>query len=556
MRTRNTRMSVALLIVLASIMFATLACYSGQIPGLFELTPDYTPTAPAVPKESKFEVLEVLLAPEEPGRAFFNLTLNPEPLDASLVNSKRSCEGGSSAQVLYVGEDHNGEVFYLVNCVGSVGWAAEDRLAGPLDFSKDDLAIALAPEGGAGNAVELLDRLNGFRPMPANPLQKCNPESLVRVTAIEAVDHDNDGIRTIFYEIECPTMAGPLRGWVDTTSLFGPMEIDINAKAIAVDPADGTFGLTIDPVPLAEGELVEGECNAGDVLTALEVKLVGDTAYYKMSCGDVEGWASQAFFVGPLRFEVGMNTVIYTPPVQVFADTLPAVGDDGDDGDDDAAVPNDGGDEIALHEREVLIISPPINLTADPGQAILTGDDANVIGQCDSGQVAYINAYAAVDKVYLNVDCKECVAQDDDGNCEEYVEHTGWADQRYLQGPIDFVIDQQVVFAERSKVVQADDDGVLWARIPPTIGSAEILGDNTQFAGRCLIEEPITVTGIVLQKDRTRNRFSFFYTIECTGQSSNIIQGELGTNVTVEYNDDDVLITGYASARDLEPYAE
>jgi len=43
-RTRNKRMTTALLLVFGSLLMATMACYSGQVPGVFELTPFYTPT--------------------------------------------------------------------------------------------------------------------------------------------------------------------------------------------------------------------------------------------------------------------------------------------------------------------------------------------------------------------------------------------------------------------------------------------------------------------------------------------------------------------------------
>jgi hypothetical protein len=564
-RTRNTRMSVALLVVLVSIMFGSLACYSGQVPGLFELTPFYTPTPLNIPEEAKFEVMETVLAPQEPGRTFFYMTTDAEPLAESLVNSKSSCEGDSPAQVLYVGVDHFGDTLYLIDCGGSVGWVEEKRLVGPLSFSKDDLAIAIAPDGVA-TSVELLDQKNNFRPMPFSPLQTCKPETLVSVNTIVAADINDDGVKTLFYEIDCPTTGGPLKGWVVAESLFGPVEINVDARAIAVDPADGDFALTTEPAPIGEADVVEGDCAVGSVMTALEVRLVDNVAYYKVTCGDVEGWVDQSLFIGPLKYDVGINTVLYVPPVQVFADTLPGTEGDApvvEDGGEEAVVPEGDSETVATnaHEREVLIFSPPVPLTENPGPAILSGDDANVIGQCDSGQVAHVNEYAATSSIYYNVDCKECVAEDEDGVCTEYADHTGWTDQHYLQGPIDFVIGQEVVFKESSRVVYEpeDEEGVLWARIPPSIGTADVPGNNTEYVGRCPADEPLMITGISLQKDRTRNRFTFYYAVECTGQTSNIGQEPTGTNsyrVVVTYNDNSELLSGFATARDLEPYTE
>jgi len=201
--------------------------------------------------------------------------------------------------------------------------------------------------------------------------------------------------------------------------------------------------------------------------------------------------------------------------------------------------------------REVIQLTPPLYLTDDPGPAITVGEDANVVAECSSGMVAYINEYAATDTIYYHVTCNEC-AVGDDGElaCEE---RAGWADQQYLKGPVDFVIGQRVVFEERSSAVEEDENGVVWARIPPNIESAGTIGSYTKFAGRCLQDEGMEITGIVLEKDRTRNQFSFYYAVQCTGQSSTITEEKDGNIVRpkVEYNDDETLVTGYASGRDL-----
>ena len=76
--THSTRVSGALLVVVTSLILATMACYSGQIPGLFELTPYYTPTPMPTPAESRLKVGDEAFAPQEPGRPF-SLTIYPEP---------------------------------------------------------------------------------------------------------------------------------------------------------------------------------------------------------------------------------------------------------------------------------------------------------------------------------------------------------------------------------------------------------------------------------------------------------------------------------------------
>ncbi len=63
-----TRAVGALLLVGISLMLASLACYSGQIPGVFELTPYYTPTALPTVVGGKLQVLDNVLVPLEPGQ--------------------------------------------------------------------------------------------------------------------------------------------------------------------------------------------------------------------------------------------------------------------------------------------------------------------------------------------------------------------------------------------------------------------------------------------------------------------------------------------------------
>lgn len=564
MRTRNKRMTTALLLVFGSLLMATMACYSGQVPGVFELTPFYTPTPLADAPDPRFDTLQLVLAPQETGRTFFNLTVDPEPLQPSLVNSKSMCQGDSSAQVLYSGMDHNDDIYYLINCVGSVGWVVEERLAGPLMFEAEELAITVAPDATA-QSVELLD--NGFRPLPANPLQSCKPETVVRISDVIAADPDGDDIKSIFYEIECPTTGGPLTGWVTNDDLYGPVPIDVDQRAVAVDTEDVGFQLMSEPAAATEDNVVEGECTTGDILTAEEVRLIDDQVYYQMACGEATGWVMPNMFVGPLRYETGINVVVYMPSIPVFADEQveeeAAVEGETDAAETDAAetdvaetddVATEATDDIARTSgegREVIEVTPPMYLTENPGPAIPEGDDANVVAECSSGMVATLEEYAAVDKIYYEVVCNEC-AVDEAGElvCEEF---TGWADQQYLQGPVDFVIGQDVAFDEGSKAVETDESGQTWVRIPPSIESAGTIGSYTKFVGRCPQSESMEVVGIVLEKDRTRNNFSFFYEIQCTGQSSTITEEQDGNVVRpkVEYNDDETVIIGYASGRDL-----
>ncbi len=539
MRTQQKQISATLFFVFMVLALVTLSCYSGQL-GLFELTPYYTNTPPPTAVQSRYHVLDTVLAPQEAGRTFFNMTLNPEPLLDNLTNAKAVCQGGSPATVLYVGDGADGKVYYLVNCVGAVGWAEESRLAGPLLFSKGDLALTLAPaDNPTAQSIELVD--DYFRPLPFNPLQMCKPETVVRISDLKPADPDEDGLKEIFYQITCPTSGGPLKGWVPGDELFGPLELEIGGRAIAIGEEGQPYRMAAEPAPVTDENAIEGECKVGDVLTAQEVRYVENNVYYKMQCGDMSGWVDQDRFVGPLLYDVGQHTVIYMPPVPTFVEAETAE-----------------GEAIEGARRQVVQIVPPLYLMTEPGMAAQEGDEENVVGKCFSGQTAAISEYAALDTIYYRVTCEACIQEetDEDGNtvCTTTEPRTGWVAQQYLQGPIDFAIGERAAFATDSKAIMEDEDGTLWARIPANIEGAAAIGQYTTFAGRCLRDEGVEITSITLEKDRTRDRFNFYYAIQCEGEPATIEQqteGNVTRPVTVYTEGARELITGFASARDL-----
>lgn len=562
---RKTRITGSLLLVLLSLVAASLACYSGQIPGVFELTPYSTLTPLPVAENARFDIMEVVLAPNESGRAFFNMTEKPEPLDVSLLNSKAMCEGDSPAQVLYAGHDPSGNVYYLVDCVGSVGWASETRLAGPLNFSQDDLAITRTSAGLL--AVNILD--DSLNPMPFNPLQTCNPETIVTVRVVQAFDPDGDGFKDVYYQIACPTTGGDLIGWVTNDELVGPVEINIGERALALASEDGgdIYALASEPAPVTETNKIEDEsCKPDSILQAESVKLVDQQVYYQVSCGEVQGWTAQERFVGPLLYDVDDPVLIFVSPRPVFADELPAdvvaslaPADTAEGTDEDSETEAEGEAASDSELRAVVEYTPPLYLTDSPGLAVPEGDGANVVGQCVSGSVARIGAYEGLDTVYYKIECEECVATETDADgvtsCTAYEARQGWVEQQYLLGPLAFIPGEQAAFTSRSRAIDAEAPE--WARIPATQTGAAILGRFTEYSGRCLVADGVQVLGVVLEKARTSNAIDFFYKIQCTGQKATYGEAvDSNSGRPVEYSEELETITGYVSASDLEEMAE
>ena len=569
--TLSTRVSGALLLVVASLILASLACYSGQIPGVFELTPYYTPTPMPTPAESRLQVGDTAYAPQEMGRPFFYLSIYPEPLESNLVNSKSLCSGNSTARVLYVAEAPDSGVYYLVNCVGSVGWAAEERLAGPLQFEHNDLALAIAPAGE--QQVTMLDEFT-LQPAPVF-LQQCMSGSIVPVLDIKVADQDNDGERELYYQIDCPRGT---RGYVEGSQLLGPLEINVGDRALAVigeADDDEIYRLAVEPGPVSAENAVEGTCVEGDVLVAEEARVVDDQVYYRMTCGDISGWASSDRFIGPFLFDTGQNTLVQVEPIaSVRSEDDPPLEDEGEEvaADEEVAPP-------ASQEPEIVYSLPPAFLTSGAGPAVFKSEEteSNVVGVCPNRSIASVQRYAGLDsQIYYEVTCMGCQADEVQTEqrsviingaaqvatvsiCPDTQEITGWLNQSTLRGPMPFVPGDEVRLAESSATLQTTEDGETFVRLPTTTSGAFALTPSSQhieFAGRCPLDSEFRVVDFATEQSRTGTGLTFYFQVECTGQPASYAQVDQGGRTStseVSYEEDaSETITGWALARDLE----
>jgi hypothetical protein len=208
----------------------------------------------------------------------------------------------------------------------------------------------------------------------------------------------------------------------------------------------------------------------------------------------------------------------------------------------------------------VVLYTPPVYLTDKPGPAVRTGDDANVVGQCLSDAGARVLEYAGMNEIiYYRITCDECVTSettpDGEATCSAYETREGWVEQQYLQGPVSFLPGEKAVFKSSSAALKADEEtGIQYARIP--VSSRAGYGESTTFAGRCPVDAEVVVTGVMLEKARTSNKFTFFYEVQCEGQTASVTleTDHAGkTRPVTHYNADEVTtITGIVLARDLE----
>lgn len=568
--TLSTRVSGALLLVVASLILASLACYSGQIPGVFELTPYHTPTAMPTPAESRLQVGDHAYVPPEMGRPFFYLSLYPEPLESNLVNSKALCSGNSTARVLYAAQASDSNIYYLVNCVGSVGWAAEERLAGPLQFEHNDLALAIAPAGE--QRVTMLDEFT-LQPAPVF-MQQCMSGSIVPVLDIKVADQDNDGVKDLYYQIDCPRGT---RGYVEGSQLLGPLEINVGDRALAVigeSDEDATYRLAAEPGPVSADNAVEGTCVEGDVLVAEEARVVDDQVYYRMTCSDISGWTSSERFIGPFLYDVGQNTLIQVEPIaSVRTEDDQPLEEEGDEavGEEEAAAPS-------VDTPEIVYSLPPAFLSSDAGPTVFESEEteSNIVGVCPDRSVASIQDYAGVDgQIYYEVTCLGCPADEVqtqqqtailDGvahvatvsTCPDTQAMTGWLTQGILRGPLPFVPGDAVRIAESSATIQTTDDGETFVRLPTTTSGAFALTPSSQhieFAGRCPLDSEFNIVDFATEQSRTGTGLTFYFKVECTGQPASYEQVDQGGRTStseVSYDPDtSETIAGWVLARDL-----
>lgn len=561
----STRISGALFIVVASLVLAAMACYSDQIPGLFELTPYYTPTPMPTPAQSRLSVGDYALVPQELGRAFFSLTVYPEPLASNLLNSKALCDGGSTARVLYAAQGEDSNVYYLINCVGSVGWAAENRLAGPLRFERNDLGLTIAPPGE--QRVTMLDEFT-LQPAPIF-LQQCMAGTIVSILDIKVADQDGDGVKELYYQVECPRGT---RGYLDEAQLLGPLEINVGDRALAVIGAtddDEVYRLASEPGPITPETAVEGNCIEGAILVAEEARVVDGEVYYRLTCGDISGWASSDRFIGPFRYDTGQRVLISVQPIATF-NTEPEPSED--EFEEVAPAP-------AAREPEVIYTVPPAFLTTGPGPAVFETEEteSNVVGVCPTRSVATISQYAGFDGViYYQVTCQGCMADEVQteqqtisvGNatstgivsiCPQTQELTGWVDQETLRGPLPFVPGDSVRIKDSSYTLETTEEGQTFVRLPTTTSGAFALTPTSQhveFAGRCPVDAEFVITDFAIEQARTGTGLNFYFKLECTGQPASYTRTDQGgrtSTATVRYDETaSETITGWVLARDLE----
>lgn len=400
--------------------------------------------------------------------------------------------------------------YYLVVCTGTVGWANEDRLAGPVNFVRGQSALtrAVGLRGeelpvDAGRPVFSIH--DGTAPpiSPNFPASKaCNVNEVVDILDISAVeDATTDSGFQVWYQIDCPQSGG--RGWVIEARLFGPLRLPaVNGLGIVMSDTEAPITLTEVAGLTSDTNPTVGTCNPSDVLQTLGfANLPAEDgsvdSYYAIDCSGVVGWTSQDSLI---EIPYALNTY-----VMVVGDenrgTVATEEETTDEGVDTEATTTDEGDtDAALLDLGAAANYLPVPITRDPEPAF----EGNIEGTCDSGTVVQLQAVRSwEDLVFYQVTCGEV---------------TGWLESRYLPNSVTYEIGNSVWFVRASKTPRgALEEGYSIRGEPSRVGVV---------VGQCQLFNEARVDGAIFEpKALRRLGFRLYYQITCLATDGEEISG-------------------------------
>lgn len=394
------------LLVLSMLVLAALACYSDSPLWPYEITepapsPTFLPT-PGPDSPAKFVPGDIVVAPRSQQvnpRPFLYVADYPEPVNQALSNRSGTCEFDRELQILYAGNLSDEQIYYLVACQGSVGWAAEENLAGPIQIQTRQNALTTAVDVN-GNPITngMFGIHNNQPPVIGPPLVQCQVNEVVDVRQI-AIPNTGE----VWYQIGC---SGGI-GWVEGSRLFGPLVLPANGGVGLVNPEAEKITLNTEPA----GSDVAGECTGNSIIVTREVELVGNAVYYHLECGDVNGWAVQDN-IYELTYLPDTLALVVVPQLDAPAE-------------EEAAAAEEVTDETAEDEATEEVLAAP--LTAEPGNP---SDENATVGECPSVSIVHISEATVRNEVfYYNVECGEA---------------TGWLSEAYILRSADYRLDDTV----------------------------------------------------------------------------------------------------------------
>ncbi len=475
---RKSQLTRPLLVVIALLM-AALACYSDDPDplGIFEFTPAPPTATPLPPPDAsnpaKFVLSDLLLCPRPVGGGASQcfVTDNPEELSPGVTNARGSCEYDTELEVLYIGRLDSDTVYYLIACGGTVGWISETRMMGPVVFPRGESALT-TDLGADGDVFPIASQ----KPPTPGPQVSCKVNEVVEV--LESAGDAQTG--QVWSLIRCSSGAG----WVEQERLFGPLPLPGTGGLGMIRP-DGVAAPVTNAAtaPTADNQI--GECATNTVVTTNDIERVGDTAFYNLNCGDLQGWVEDTYLVEiPYRPDSLVLVEVPVIPEAVSTDTTAAT--DGTEGETTDGT-TDGTGEVA--PVEIVPLTAP--MTENPEFAT----DSNVIGECPTDSIVrLVQTTLVLGEFFFQVECADKI---------------GWVFQDYVLTGVKFFIGTEVQISERGFVGSGPDAGFYIK------DEASYLGSNRGSLGACKVDTSAHIDAIGIDPDATGTGVTIYYQITC-----------------------------------------
>ncbi|MBI5928269.1 MAG: hypothetical protein HY862_03105 [Chloroflexi bacterium] len=475
---RKSQLSRPLLVIIALLM-AALACYSDDPDplGIFEFTP-VPPTgtplpAPSASDPAKYVLSDLLLCPRPTGGGASQcfVTNNPEDLSAGVINASGSCEYDTELEVLYIGRLNPETIYYLIACGGTVGWVNENRLMGPVRFPRGESALTTA-EGAEGD----LFPISSQKPPTPGPKINCQVNEVVEV--LESAGDPQTG--QIWNLIRCSGGAG----WVEQERLFGPLPLPGTGGLGMIRPDGETAPVTNAPeAPTTDNTI--GECAPNTVITTNNIQRLGDTAFYNLTCGDLQGWVEDTYLIEILYRPDSLVLIEVPKP----ATPAPAVGaESSDTGDTGTTDGTDATDATATAEAVVPLTAP---MTENPEFAT----DSNVIGECPTDTIVQLKQTTLVTgEFFYQIECAD---------------KTGWVYNDYVLTGVKFFVGTDVQISEKGFIGDGPNAGFYIK------DEAGYLGSNRGSSGACKVDTTAHILTIEVNPDATGGGVTVYYQLTC-----------------------------------------
>lgn len=391
------------LFVLIVLLLASLACYSDHPLWPNELTaapPSPTPLpTPASDQPTRFQMSDIVVAPRPQQAASAFLIMPDDPRDRALTD-KKQCDWNAPLEILYIGrQEDTGRIWYLVNCEGTVGWADEAILGGPISFLRGQYALTtdVGAENQGGTATFPIEPNNPPAQSPPPLKIRCGVNEVVSIVNFLVIKSQtpptSEGETTeitdaVYYQIRC--QAGV--GWAEQERLFGPLLFPSSGGIGVTVPADVTL-TSAAGVSADDAANVAGTCPASSFVETLAVERIASDIFYNIQCGETSGWTLQTnLYDIPIR--VGALTMLFVEPPLIVeeegtteetsAEEPPAETTEGE--------PVEGeGDTTAQQD-----VVPSADLTQNPGFAL---SEEDVVGTCPSKSVVELLDVESVDGI-------------------------------------------------------------------------------------------------------------------------------------------------------------